>query len=237
MLLHKKNLFASPEDKKTYEKFRETGVIIPHLHKHVSGQQLCSTCADGFRTHMKDMIYDRCRSIGGEDTFFHEFRGSGETMRFAFNSPLSHGVSKYGDPDVWGRMKTNEIIEVLGWADELKVSVEQHRLVHHWPCKAAISRDINLAGSIDLVIRGKLRIKQQVPNLCVGIDLFCDWGPNDHTIDLLKKEPYLMMLETDPAYKAQHEAWLAYVELVKQLPVLQPLKKAPHVDSQLETAA
>lgn len=237
MLMHKKKLFASLEDRRTHSQFVEAGIIVPQRQEHVAGQQICSACADGFRTHMKDMIFQRCLESGGDETFFHEFKGSGEAMRFAFNSPLSEGVSKYGDSDVWGRMNIGELAEVLGWADELEVSVAQHRLVHHWPCKAAKSRDIDFAASIGLVIRGKLRIKHQIPDLRVGIDLFCDWGPNDHSIDLLKKEPYLVMIETDPAYRQQYESWLEHAEQVKKLSVLRPARQPQEEDSLLVAAS
>jgi hypothetical protein len=229
MLLHQKNLFASEQDKKTHGLFVEAGIIQPHRQEYVAGKQLCSNCSDGFRLHMKEMIFDHCRQNGGDETFYHEFRGSGDPMRFALNSPLSHGVSKYGDPDVWGRMKTQEVIEVLGWANELGITVNQHRIVHHWPCKAAKSRQIDFAASIDLVFRGKLRLKHQIPDLRVGIVLFCDWAAHEHTLELMKKEPYLAFIKTDPRFKVQHESWLEYAEQVKQLPVLQE-RRTPFVE-------
>jgi hypothetical protein len=220
MLLHNLKLFASPDDRHVYDQFVEAGVIRPNNTFQVAGQQICSICGDGFRHHMKSSAFKACQANGGEDTFFHELKGNGEAMRFALNSPLSDGESIYGDTDVWGRKKTDEIVELLGWADELNVSVRQHRLGHHWPCKAAKSRGISLAESIDLVVRGKLRIKQQIKGLCVAMDFFCDWGPDDHTSELIKKEAYLNMIESDPAYQQQFDEWLAYQEAVSALPVL-----------------
>jgi hypothetical protein len=219
MLLHKKKLYASAEDKVTYELFKEAEVIVGYQPKRVAGQQTCSVCSDGFRLHMKEEVLQTCQTNGGSDAFFHSFQGNGEAMRFAYDSPLSKGYSAITS-DILGRTKTTEITELLSWADELDVQVLQHRLVHHWPCKAALSRDITLARSIDLVIRGKLRIKQQIPALCVAIDFFCDWGENEHTIDLIKKEAYLQLIETDPRFTKERDEWALYAEEVKKLPVL-----------------
>lgn len=221
MLLHEKKLYASCGDRIIHALFSEAGVIVPHNSEKVAGKQTCSCCSDGFRFHMTEGVFQRCRDNGGEETFFHQFKGNGEAMRFALNSPLSADVSRFGDPDVWGRLKTNEVNEVLGWAHKLDVLVEQHRLVHHWPCKAALSRNIDLAESIDLVIRGKFRIKHQIPDLKVGIDLFCDWGELDHTTELIKKEPYLNMIRNDPRFTKTYEEWLKYAEGVKKLRILQ----------------
>lgn len=220
MLLHKIKLYASSEDRAVYDLLREVGVIVDHVKRHVAGQQTCSWCSDGFRPHMRAKIEDNCHSNGGDETFFHSPAGNGDAMRFAFKSPLSEGFSRYGDLDVWGRMKLEEIRETLGWARDLGMHIGQHRLVHHWPCKAALSREIDLAQSVDLVIRGKLRIKHQLPKLQVAMDLFCDWGPDDYTLDLIKKEPYLHLIETDPRFVRQRDEWYAYSEEVKRLPVL-----------------
>jgi hypothetical protein len=219
MLMHKKKLYASEDDRATHHLFQEAGIIVGYQTKKVAGQQICSVCSDGFRLHMKKEVYSSCRANGGDEAFFHSFQGNGEAMRFALNSPLSEGFSALTS-DVWGRLKTKEIAEVLGWADELDVPVVQHRLVHHWPCKGAMSRDISLAQSIDLVIRGKLRIKHQVPALQVAIDFFCDWGPDESTIELIRKEPYLAMIETDPRFSKERDEWCAYAEETKKLPVL-----------------
>jgi hypothetical protein len=213
-------LFACDDDRKTYELFRESGVIGDYTIKNVAGQQTCSWCADGFRPHMREKIEGNCRVNGGENSFFHSPAGNGDAMRFAFNSPLSQGFSRYGDPDVWGRLKLEEIRETLGWAEDLSVHIEQHRLIHHWPCKAALSRGITFAQSIDLVIRGKFRIKHQIPGLKVAIDFFCDWDKEKYTLDLIKKEPYLKLIETDPRFTKEHSEWCAYVEEVNSLPVL-----------------
>jgi hypothetical protein len=220
MLLHTKKLYASKEDRATHYLYREAGVLVPHKSEHVAGKQTCSCCSDGFRFHMTEGVFNRCKENGGDETFFHQFKGNGEAMRFALNSPLSGGFSRYGDLDVWGRMKVDEIKEVLGWADDLEVVVEQHRLVHHWPCKAALSRNLDLSQSIDLVIRGKLRIKHQIPDLKVGIDFFIDWDQDDHTTELIKKEPYLQLIETDPRFTKERDEWSAYAEDVKKLPIL-----------------
>src|SRR3989339_838516 len=138
---------------------------------------------------------------------------------------LSEGFSERINADVWGLLKTRELREVLGWAEELELSVTQHRLVHHWPCKAALSRDISFAESIDLVVRGKLRIKHQIPGLKVAIDFFCDWGPGEHSIALIKKEAYLAMISSDRLFSKQHHSWLAYEEEVEKLPVLRITKE------------
>ena len=219
MLMHKKKLYASENDRAIHHLFKEAGVIVGYQSKKVAGQQTCSVCSDGFRLHMKELILHNCHANGGDDTFLHPFQGNGEAMRFAYNSPLSAGFSTVTD-DVWGRLKTKEIAEVLGWVDKHDIPVAQHRLVHHWPCTGAISRDINLAQSIDLVIRGKLRIKQQIPALCVAIDFFCDWGPGDSTLELIKKEPYLALIKTDPRFRKERDEWYEYAEEVRRLPTL-----------------
>lgn len=232
MLLHKLNLFASPEDRAVHNLFREAKVIVPSQQGLVSGQQLCSICGDGFRHHMKRGVFKRCLESGGDDMFFHEFKGNGEAMRFALNSPLSAGESKYGDPDVWGRKKIDEIVEVLGWADDLGIDVGQHRVVHHWPCKAAKSRVISFAQSIDLVVKGKYRIKHQIQRLRVGIDFFCDWAPDENSIEQIKKEMYLHLIETDPAFARELDSWHEYVEQVSKLPVLCAAKVAEDASDQ-----
>lgn len=236
MLLHSKKLYASHADRVIHHLLLEAGVLSPQKESHVSGQQTCSTCSDGFRTHMKEAVFHRCRQSGGDETFFHEFKGNGEAMRFALNSPLSIGESLYGDTDVWGRKKIDEIVEVFGWAKEADLFLDQHRIVHHWPCKAAKSRGIDLLQSIDLVIRGKFRLKHQIPDLHVAIDFFCDWGKDDHTIELLKKEPYLKMIESDPQFLRQYDEWQVYVEKVKRLPILIPANTLCFKQRSLATA-
>lgn len=218
MLLHKMKLFASDDDRATYELFQEAGIIVEHSTKHVAGQQTCSWCADGFRPHMKETVEGHCRTNGGDETFFHSFAGNGDAMRFAFNSPLSSGFSEDGDLDVWGRLKLEEIRETLGWAEGLNMSVAQHRLVHHWPCKAAVSRGITLSESVFLVICGKMRIKHQIPQLKVAIDLWCDWAPREWTLNLVKKEAYLRLIATDARFAHVYDKWCTHKEEVRKLP-------------------
>lgn len=220
MLLHQMKLYASKADRAIYDFFIERGVIIEYEQEKVHGRQTCSMCSDGFRPHMKEKILRTCCSNGGTDTFFHQFNGNGEAMRFAFNSPLSDGFSAHMNADVWGMLKIKELAEAFGWAEELGVELEQHRVVHHWPCKAAISRNIDLVESIDLVVRGKCRIKHQMPGLKVALDLFCDWGPDTHSIALIKKESYLALISSDPLFEKQYDSWLEYAEEVAKLPVL-----------------
>ncbi len=218
MLLDHHKLYASKASCDMHAQFVEAGVIVPHNSDHVAGKQTCSCCSDGFRYHMHEGVFRRCQDNGGEGTFFHQFKGNGEAMRFALGSPLSDGASECGDPDVWGRMKTGELVEVLGWSRMYDVNVRQHRLVHHWPCKAAMSRKFDFATSVDLVVRGKLRIKHQIPGLQVAIDLFCDWAKGSHTTELIKKEAYLAMIESDPTFARQYDEWCVYAEEVAQLP-------------------
>lgn len=223
MLLHQKKLYASAADRVAYERLIKEGVIVEYQEKKVHGQQTCSLCSDGFRPHMKEKVLNTCHSNGGDNAFFHPFTGHGEAMRFAYNSPLSEGFSDRNNADFWGSGKTKEISEFHGWAEETGVLVKQHRLVHHWPCKAAISRNISLAESIDLVIRGKLRIKHQMPGLKVAIDLFCDWGPNEHSMACIKKEAYVFLISNDWLFAKQHDGWMAHEEQIKKLPILRTI--------------
>lgn len=225
MLLHEKKLYASPLDRVVHDLFVKEGVIVEYHSHKVAGQQTCSLCSDGFRPHMKEEVLKACHARGGATAFFHSFGGNGEAMRFAYNSPLSEGFSERNNDDVWGILKTKELCEVLCWAEGLDMSVTQHRLVHHWPCKAALSRGINLAESIDLVVRGKLRIKQQIPHLKVALDFFCDWGPDEHSIALIKKEAYVSFISTNPLFAKQYDSWLAYEKEVMKLPTIQFMEK------------
>lgn len=220
MLLHQKKLYASDADREVYQQLIDAGVIIEYKEGKVHGRQTCSLCSDGFRPHMREVVSSTCHTNGGREAFFHPFIDNGHPMSYAFNSPLSEGLSDRNNADVLGLIQTKKIVQVLEWTSELDVSVLQHRLVHHWPCKAAISRSIGLAESIDLVIRGKLRIKQQIPGLKVAIDLFCDWDQDEHSMACIKKEAYLSLISTNWLFSKQYEEWLAYEEKVKKLPVL-----------------
>lgn len=215
MLLHEKKLYASHADRMTFEMFKEAGVIVPHHSHKVSGKQICTHCADGFRPHYKEWIKALCFSSGGAKSFFHTFSGNGDPMRFALHSPLSRPGT-----DEWGDLKILELAETLRWADELNVNVEQMRDVHHWPCKAGLDRKITFSDSIDLVVRGKHRIKRQVPSLRVALELFIDWKDDEHTVNLIKKEMYVQFLKREPKFAKQYDSWLAYDERVKTLPVI-----------------
>jgi hypothetical protein len=146
-------------------------------------------------------------------------------MRFALDSPLSEGFSERNNPDYWGAAKTKELVEVLGWAQEAGLVVTQHHLVHHWPCKAGKTRHISYLDSVDLVIRGKLRIKRQIQGIQVSIEQFIDWGPGDCTHDLIKMEPYIALLKTHLPLRNAYEAWQEYAEQVSGLPVLKILTR------------
>ena len=217
---HKKVQYASKEDLKTHGLLEEAGVLVPHVKKMVAGEQTCSWCSDGFRPHMRELILGNCRSSGGDEAFFHAPAGNGEAMRFAYNSALSQGYSDYDNRDILGMIKTKEIAESIRIAATKGVCITQHRQVHHWPCAAGSLRKITYPQSIDLVIRGKHRIKHQIPGLQVAMDLFVDWSANHHTLNLIKKEPYLVLIGSDPYFTKQHEEWLQYAEAVKALPIL-----------------
>ncbi len=215
MLLREKKLYASAADRTTFEMFKEVGVIVPHHSHKVCGKQICAHCADGFRPHYKEWIKALCFSSGGATSFFHTFSGNGDPMRYAYHSPLS----KYGS-DAWGALKTEELAETLRWADALHVPVEQMRDVHHWPCKAALDRKISFSESIDLVVRGKHRIKRQIPSLRVALELFIDWGDDEHTVNLIKKERYVQFLRREPSFSREYASWLAYEEQIQNIPVI-----------------
>ena len=217
MLLHQKKLYAQESDRKPHALFVEAKVIVPHETERVGGKQICSHCADGFRIHYKRWIAKQCFTNGGDDAFFHTFSGNGEPMRFACNSALS-----MVNPDDWGALKMMELYETLGWAKALEVVIDQLRVVHHWPCKAALDRNIGFEDSIDLVVRGKLRIKWQLP-IKVGLEMFIDWSQDEHTTHLIKKEPYIELLRNHPPYREKYEHWLRYEELVRELPVFPDL--------------
>jgi hypothetical protein len=125
-------LFAEPKDRPVVRMLTEAGVFVPHHSDKVGARQVCTYCGDGFRFHYKQWISRPCIEKGGDEAFFHTPGGNGDPMRFALDSPLSMHF-----PDDWGRLKIAEIVETLGWTDELRIAVDQHRLVHHWPCKAA----------------------------------------------------------------------------------------------------
>lgn len=225
-LLHKKRLYADPQDRKHYELFREAGVCVDYNVEKAHGQVTCSICSDGFRTHIGEKVSSICRALGGDEMFYHEFKGNGEAMRFAFESPLSAGFSERSNDDFWGAAKVKELVEVLGWAEEVGLQVVQHRLIHHWPCKAGTTRAISYPGSVDLVLRGKFRIKHQIKNLQVSIEQFIDWGPAECTHDQLKMDPYVNLLRSHTAFMRQYDDWLAYCEHVGKLPVLKILGKS-----------
>ncbi len=216
MLLRQMKLYASGKDRTMYETLKEAGVLVPHHSHKVCGKQICTHCADGFRPHYKEWIKDLCFSNGGAKSFFHTFSGNGDPMRYAYQSPLSESGT-----DAWGSLKTQELIETLGWAQKMNVQVEQMRDVHHWPCKAALDRNISFLESIDLVVRGKHRIKHQIPSLRVALELFIDWGDDNHTVDLIKKEQYIRFIRETPSESAKYHSWLKYKESVLALPVSQ----------------
>lgn len=215
MLLKEKKLYATARDRAVYDELVDAGVIVPHHPHKVAGRQMCTHCADGFRPHYKEWIKDLCFSQGGARSFFHTFSGNGDPMRYAYCSPLSGTHS-----DAWGALKVEELAETLRWARALEVSVDQMRDVHHWPCKAALDRNISLLESIDLVVRGKHRIKQQIPDLRVALELFIDWDESHHTVNLIKKEAYISYLRNTPSRISMHLSWLSYQESTKNLPVL-----------------
>ena len=203
-----------------YELFREAKVCIPFNLTKARGQVTCSMCSDGFRTHIGEKVSSICKAQGGDEMFYHEFKGNGEAMRFALDSPLSAGFSERNNPDFWGSALIKELVEVLQWAMEAGLVVNQHRNIHHWPCKGGKSRHISYANSVDLVIRGKVRIKQQIRGLQVSIEQFIDWGPVECTHDQLKLEPYVDLLRSYPPLRQTYDNWLEYSERVAQLPVL-----------------
>ena len=224
MLLKKKGLYASAADCDTYHMFAEAGVIGPNNLMKAHGRQTCSQCADGFRLHISETVIKMCKASGGDDLFFHNFKGNGEAMRFVLDSPLSEGFSMHNNTDLWGRIKVLEIDEVLGWAEELGVDVAQHRTVHHWPCKAALSRGITFAQSIDLVVKGKVRLKHQIAGLQVALDLFTDWSEDVCKHDLIKKEAYVAFIRNTPSFHEVYDNWQEYLLAVSRLPVLRVLE-------------
>jgi hypothetical protein len=82
------------------------------------------------------------------------------------------------------------------------------------------------------VVKGKYRIKHQIQRLRVGIDFFCDWAPDENSIEQIKKEMYLHLIETDPAFARELDSWHEYVEQVSKLPVLCTAKVAEDADQQ-----
>ncbi len=227
MLYRRMGLFAPVEDRETVAMLTEAGVLIPHQREKISGKQICSHCGDGFRYHYKRWIAGGCIEKGIDEAFFHTFSGNGEVLRFALDSPLSYDAF----PDDWGTLKTMEIAEVLGWASEMGLEVTQHRLVHHWPCKAAMSREIDLLSSIILCAKGKTRIKHQIPGLKVGMEIFIDWSEDEYETPLIKKEALYAMLATDPRFTREYDAWLAHEAAVARLPVLCEVSTAQEVES------
>jgi hypothetical protein len=136
-------------------------------------------------------------------------------MRFAFESPLA-----YFSSDDCGLFKTREVVQTLEWATELGVDVEQHRLVHHWPCKAALSIGVSFLESIILVAKGKMRLKHQIPGLKVSMEVFIDWSADEFEVHSLSKEALVKLMQNDPQFSKVWEDWLAYEDRVRQLPVL-----------------
>lgn len=226
MLLKSKKLYARPGDRPVYETLMSAQVLQPHNAGKVSGQQICIRCADGFRPHYRKWTRDTCEDQGGEEVFFHPPTGNGDPMRFAYYSPLSTDPFSHMRSDVWGYMKSLEIMESLEIAADVGVNVMYLRIVHHWPCKAAIKRRISFLESIDLVVRGKTRLKHQFPGIQVAMELFVDWGEDDITKNLIKKEQYMNFLRSETEFTKMHDDMLVHEDEVFALPVLRPVRRA-----------
>lgn len=221
--------YASTQDLRAMELFQRAGVFITWNGENVHHEVLHSACADGHRYQALKMTAHRiCMHNGGGNSMFHSPSGNGDALRFAFNSPLS-----YFTPDDWGRLKTAEVFESL----EIKDGVQQGRLLHHWPCAAAVARNISFIRSIFWLVAGKARIKQQIRGICVALDICVHVDNDDDRFFLVKKEAFLDLLDhcredtyhdhfpgfedLEPEIKWCAMHWQDYRARVSMLPVLE----------------
>lgn len=209
--------FATKEDLHLYAELEEAGVLVPLERRRLTCQQLFICCADGHRPHLWMEDFHVCQRLAHkkQNACFHKLSGNGKTLTIAYNSPLSVN-------DEEGRVTVREMRTTL---TDVKPCLEKTLITNHWPCRAAALARLDLAGSIDLQLRGKVRVRTQIPDFITMVTLIkIDVAPGVTRTSVVHKAAYLWWLG-QPANALRLEGWLSYEHSLDLLPKT-PLRSA-----------